>query len=66
MATKEEADSPNGNVKREGDTVPNSDEKRPKHTEEDTRALDTSALQLLGIPRCMMWLLEHPEDCESS
>ena len=34
MATKEETDSPNGSAKREGDTVPYSDEKRPKHTEE--------------------------------
>ncbi len=66
MATKEETDSPNGSAKREGDTVPYSDAKRPKHTEEDTSALDTSALQLLGIPRCMVWLLEKPKDCESS
>ena len=66
MATKEEADSPNGSVKREGDTVPNIDAKRPKHSEEDTSALDTSALQSLGIPRYMVWLLEYPEDCQSS
>ena len=63
MATKEETDSPNGSAKREGDTVPYSDAKRPKHTEE---GFVKHALQLLGIPRCMMWLLEHPEDCESS
>ncbi len=63
MATKEETDSPNGSAKREGDTVPYSDAKRPKHTEE---GFVKHALQLLGIPRCMVWLLEKPEDCESS
>ena len=64
MATKEETDSPNGSAKREGDTVPYSDEKRPKHTEEKPRGLEEKVWPY--IPRCMVWLLEKPEECERS
>ncbi len=62
MATKEETDSPNGSAKREGDTVPYSDEKRPKHTEEKPE--DWKKKCGPYIPRCMVWLLEKPEDCK--
>ena len=59
-----ETDSPNGSAKRERDTVPYSDEKRPKHTEEKPE--DWKKKCGPYIPRCMVWLLEKPEDCERS